>query len=239
MDNELIIKNNELIKYKNCEDLTSDFAYKVITIPNGVTKICKEAFRDAFDIRGIIIPSSVKIIESHAFSYCMGLEVVLINDGVEIIEEAAFDNCNSIKDLYIPQSIRRISNGAFMSCESLEQLVLPKGVLELQDYCFGFCNNLKQVYFSNTIEFIVSGSFMECGKPQILSESGTAAELFAEENKLEFIKISQTEIDEIHSSLYNTCKEKTAARVLYNEDDTFWASETFMELVKNYENAQL
>lgn len=239
MDNELIIKNNELIKYTNCNDLTYEFAYKIIKIPNGVTKICKEAFSNAGDIKGIVIPSSVKTIEENAFYFCLSLEVVLIEEGVEEIADRAFNCCQGLKELYIPTSVKTIRKSSFMGCESIEQLIIPTGVLELQDCCFGFCNGLKQVYLSNSAEFIVNGSLMACGEPQILGESGTAAELFANENGLEFIKISQAEIDEIHSSLYNTCKEKTAARVLYSEDDTFWASENFMKLVKNYENAQL
>ena len=237
MDNELIIKNNELAKYTNCDDMTWEFAYKIIKIPDGVTKICKEAFRGACDIKGVVIPSSVKTIEKHAFYHCLGLEVVLMEEGVETIAEGAFDSCHGLKELYIPRSIKTIRKASFMGCESIEQLIIPMGVFELQDYCFGFCNSLKQVYLSNSAEFIVKGSLMECGKPQILGEPGTAAELFADENGLEFIKISQTEIDEIHSSLYNTCKEKTAARVLYSEDDTFWATESYMKRVKAYEEA--
>lgn len=237
MDDELIIKNNELIKYTNCDDDTAEFAYKIIKIPEGITKICEDAFSGASDVRGVVIPSTVKTIAKHAFYNCLDLEVVLIKDGVETIEDVAFDNCSNLTSLYIPQSVTSIGKGAFMACEKLEQLIIPNGTFELQSYSFMFCSGLKRVYLSSSVEFIVSDAFADCNEPQFMSEEDTAAHWYAEENGLVFQEISQLEIDALHAALYETCKEKTSSRVLYDEFDACYADDDFMELVKKYAEA--
>lgn len=73
-----------------------------ITIPstyNGipVTAIAPDAFQDAVDLTGVIIPDSVKDIGSCAFIGCSNLVEITIGEGVKTIGEYAFAFCTSIK----------------------------------------------------------------------------------------------------------------------------------------------
>ena len=61
-----------------------------ITIPDGVTEIKENAFRDFTSLESVTIPSSVKKIGKHAFSGCKSLNSVTIPDGVTEIGGGAF-----------------------------------------------------------------------------------------------------------------------------------------------------
>lgn len=69
-----------------------------ITIPNSVISIGKYAFRHAFNgnetLSPVIIPTSVIIIEAHAFESCRA--TIIIPNSVIRIEEKAFDSCDRV-----------------------------------------------------------------------------------------------------------------------------------------------
>lgn len=70
-----------------------------------VTVIGKSAFRNNAMLKSIILPNSLKTIESSAFSGCESLTAIQIPSGVISIESDAFKDCNSMNELFFPQNI--------------------------------------------------------------------------------------------------------------------------------------
>ena len=88
-----------------------------------VIKIGSSAFSSCFDLRSVVLPASVKEIESRAFQYC-GIESVTLNDGLERIGSYAFSNTTNLKSIVIPGSVTYISGTAFQQTY-LEEIQLP------------------------------------------------------------------------------------------------------------------
>jgi len=91
------------------------------TIPNGVTEIGTSAFSGNNSITSIntdesdtfIIPSSVKVIGSGAFSSCSNLKTAQLPEGLEVIGGGAFSYCFNMESVTIPSTVTSIGYCAF------------------------------------------------------------------------------------------------------------------------------
>jgi len=103
------IHDNEvhIIAYKKKDEV---FMYNEIhCIPEYINKmpvrvIGKNAFAQS-NIRGIIIPGTVREIKSYAFERCLSLENVWVAEGVKIIKDGAFERCRSLRKVIIPENV--------------------------------------------------------------------------------------------------------------------------------------
>lgn len=77
-----------------------------------LTTIEYNTFSNCPNLKNIIIPKSVKSIDSCAFEGCKFLNNVTIDDGVEYIGLNAFVNCHSLKSISIPSSVKTIQDCA-------------------------------------------------------------------------------------------------------------------------------
>lgn len=89
---------------------------KSLTIPYGIENIKSWAFAACNNLKeNILIPSTVKNIESNAF-VSSGIEGIKLRYGLETIGDYAFANCTNLnEDLVIPSSVTNIANSAFSS----------------------------------------------------------------------------------------------------------------------------
>lgn len=76
-----------------------------IIIPEGVTRISANAFKQCTKITAISIPSTLKYIEYGAFVGCTDLEFLAIPKSVQTVEAEAFRNCKNL-NLKIPEKFR-------------------------------------------------------------------------------------------------------------------------------------
>ena len=70
------------------------------TIPDSVTTIGEEVFRDCDSLTSVTIPDSVTTIGNWAFEYCDSLTSVTIGNSVTTIGVWAFRDCNSLTSVY-------------------------------------------------------------------------------------------------------------------------------------------
>jgi len=152
-----------------------------VVIPNGVTKIGRNAFgsQDNRDniaqsrLVSIIIPDTVTAIGDSAFSNCVALTTVNIPNSVTFIGALAFSNCTRLETITIPNSVTSIGIGAF-SGSGLRTITWPASVTKIQggrviygwyEDFFGMfqnCRNLQTVIISNGVTEIGDGAFMGC-----------------------------------------------------------------------------
>lgn len=100
-----------------CKDLTS------ISIPNGVTNICKGAFTWS-GLTSVDIPNSVTRIGEFAFQSCKNIKSFTIPESVTVIDEVAFSGCDSLKTITILGKDTYIGDGAFASSPVLTDVYI-------------------------------------------------------------------------------------------------------------------
>jgi len=115
---------------------------KNIIIPDSVTYIGDNAFRQCLNLTSIIIPNSVTEIGDGAFSYCSALTSVTLPSGLKHFSRDLFYECKLLTDITIPAGLETIGASAFAGCRSLTSIHLPDSVTEIGDYAFDWCDNL-------------------------------------------------------------------------------------------------
>ena len=85
-------------------------------IPDGVTTIANDAFRDCSGLISITIPNSVTSIGNNAFTGCTGLSEIMIPNGVTSIGNNAFSGCTGLTEISIPNSMTSIGSNVFSGC---------------------------------------------------------------------------------------------------------------------------
>jgi hypothetical protein len=94
----------------------ANITFKSIKLPDSIKYIGKEAFRES-DIKELILPKNLEVIDNRAFQYANNLEGTLeIPDGVKYIGQYAFQS-NYLTSIIFPESLEIIEDGAFLYSE--------------------------------------------------------------------------------------------------------------------------
>ena len=119
-----------------------------VIIPDDVTSIEQQAFRECSSLTSIIIPDSVTDIGLSAFSCCSSLNDITIPNSVVSIGQLAFSNCSSLRSITIPDSVTSIGDSAFSNCSSLNDITIPNSVTSIGMNAFTSCHNLTAINVS-------------------------------------------------------------------------------------------
>ena len=134
----------------------------IVSIPNTVTTIDVQAFRNKRKLRNVNIPNTVTTIGGSAFYNCSGLTSVTIPNSVTTIGSSAFLSCSGLKSVTIGNSVASVGSYAFQSCRGLTSLIIPNSVTSIGDYAFYNCSGLTSVIIGNSITNIWSSAFSGC-----------------------------------------------------------------------------
>ena len=132
------------------------------TIPNSVTSIGDNAFRNCRSLKSVIIHNNVKSIEGGAFYHCGSLKYVTIPDSVTIIGSFTFSGCRELTSVTIGNSVTSIGNWAFGYCVGLESVVIPSSVESIGNLAFYGCTKLSSVEIPDSVTSIGNWAFYEC-----------------------------------------------------------------------------
>ena len=154
---------------------------KNVIIPDGVTEISRDVFKDNTTIESVTCPNSLRSIGESAFNGCTGLKKVTLNEGLESIgayafQKAGFGGKTSTQaieygTLTIPSTVYSIGAYAFSGCTYLEEVKFENGeTAEISYVCsttgwqnmFAECKSLKKATLPDRATQIPRGAFSEC-----------------------------------------------------------------------------
>ena len=153
-------------------------AIKTVVIPDSVTNIGSDAFKECNNLTSIEIPGSVTSIGDGAFSNCpitkatistlaishinkSNLKEVLITSG-ENIPDSAFSGCGSLTSITILDSVTSIGSAAFVNCSSLTSITIPDSVTSIGACAFGGCSSLTSITIPDSVTSIGIDAFTSC-----------------------------------------------------------------------------
>ena len=131
-------------------------------IPDSVTSIGEDVFRDCTSLTSVTIPGSVTSIGSSTFEDCDSLTSVTIGNGVTSIGDHAFYSCNSLTSITIPNSVTSIGGSAFGYCTSLTSVTIPDRVTSIGEDVFRDCTSLTSVTIGKCVTSIGDYAFSNC-----------------------------------------------------------------------------
>ena len=125
-----------------------------VEIPDSVTAIGDEAFRNNTSMVSVSIPDSVKSIGDSAFYGCTSLLGVVIPDSVEKVGRCAFQKCSKLASAYLPVNEKFTFMSAYMfeSCTSLKKIEIPDNVTSMEPDIFENCTELSEVILSKSLQ---------------------------------------------------------------------------------------
>ena len=137
-----------------------------LVIPNSVTTIDEEAFKNCPDLNGsLTLPNSLKTIGNSAFFICSNLKGNLtLPNSVTTIGGAAFRRCSGFTgELIIPNSVTTIGTGAFIDCSGFTNLKLSENLSVIPANAFFNCKNLSgELIIPASVKEIGNNAFQSC-----------------------------------------------------------------------------
>lgn len=117
-----------------------------IVIPDNISYIGANAFKDCNTITAVEIPKSCTYVGSNAFEQCLALESVSFGGNADI-RESAFDGCVRLESVRFKNSSAEAAVGkrAFRNCFALEYIDLPSKTRKLSEFAFGNCISLESI----------------------------------------------------------------------------------------------
>lgn len=146
------IQDGVLVKYTGSD--------REVVIPEGVTRIGEEAFKENWSLKKVVISEGVVDIGAAAFTYCNNLENVEFPASLENVGHNAFAYCGGLKKIVFPERMVSIGDYAFMRCD-LKNVEFPESLEHIGDRAFHDCN-LEKVVIPKRVNYVGAGSFVEC-----------------------------------------------------------------------------
>ena len=116
------------------EAFYANSAITEIHLPTGITLIGDSAFQNCTDLTELQLPTGITSIGANAFRSCTGLTEIVVPDSVETIGDKAFYDCSGLTSLRLSQGLKTLGTNVFLSCDSLTEIEIPAGVESVGNY---------------------------------------------------------------------------------------------------------
>lgn len=166
--------------------------YWIMTFEYKVTKVGELAFSRCLNLKSIILPNTIEIIENRAFESCLDLTSVIFGKGLSEIKDYAFNGCSNITNIIIPDKVISIGDNPFVGCLKLTEFrgkfasedgkfliadgkliayaigcsdsdcLIPDTVMTIEKSAFSQCDTLKYVNIPNSVISIGDNAFSSC-----------------------------------------------------------------------------
>ncbi len=119
------------------------------------------------DVKEVEIPETVTTIVENAFRDCKELTTVEIPQSVTAISADAFSGCTSLTEVSVPNQVTEIQSGAFSGCTALTEVNLGSSVTSIGENAFSGCSELKEVNVHSNVTAIGKNAFSDCALTDI------------------------------------------------------------------------
>lgn len=167
--------------FKSCDSLSA------VSFGSGIKEICDQAFHGCKSLTSVALNSGCKKIGVSAFEGCSKLNKVELPAGLEEISGTAFKDCTSLTDITIPKGVKIINTNTFVNCKSLKTVRINGNITKIDKNAFKNCSELTDIYIPSSCKKIEENAFDGCKKLRIHCEKGSAAENFAQSNKISVV----------------------------------------------------
>ncbi|MBQ8101132.1 MAG: leucine-rich repeat protein, partial [Paludibacteraceae bacterium] len=114
-----------------------------VIVPNSVKSIETSAFAGCINMTNIAIPNSVASIGSAVFSGCTSLPVI---DSIRYAGTYLIEAVDKTLSTYpIKEGTKWIGDEAFIQCDNLKSIIIPNSVTDVGEAAFRYCYNLEEV----------------------------------------------------------------------------------------------
>lgn len=189
--------------FKNCTYLTS------ITIPSSVEELGESVFSGS-GLTSISVPASVTKMGTYCFWGCANMTTVDFNATVEKLPEGTFSQAN-IDEITLSDAISEIGVGAFQFCYSLKKVNGGDYVAKIKDYAFNQCRALEEFKMPSELQSIGMQSFSNCAALKSLTLPATVTYI-AKSAFINDIALAAINVDEENQNY------KSVDGILYTKD---------------------
>ena len=125
------------------------------------------------DLESIILPPSIKRIESQGFFACSSLKSIVLPDEIDYIGEKAFEDCTALESITLSAKLKEIDAASFRNCNELKELVFPEGFEKIGARAIASCEKLKSITLPSTLTSIGNKAFEGCDELSKVVYAGT------------------------------------------------------------------
>ena len=156
---------------------------KDLLVPNDVTSIHENTFKNCDGLTSVIIPPSVTSISDLAFDNCSGLTSVIIGKGVASIGMDAFRGCIGLSSIIVEEDnqvydsrngcnaiIETATNTLIKGCHSS---LIPEGITSIGNYAFYGRTGLTSMTIPSSVTSIGNQSFANCENLAVVTCNAT------------------------------------------------------------------
>ena len=202
-------RHNALPVKQIMKDSFAESELQGIIVTEGIEGIGDYAFKDCWELKQAVFPSTLKEIGQSAFEGCYRLDIAELpphlgwvgmyafaDTNLKRINlpctvywtgEGVFSNCKQLEEIVISPNLTVISDKMFKGCESLAEVKLPDTVESIGVEAFEGCKSLKLIVIPESVKSIGTDAFRNVsGEFKLLCYRGSMAEKYAAENEIRF-----------------------------------------------------
>ncbi|WP_251617015.1 leucine-rich repeat protein [Pumilibacter muris] len=142
--------------FKNCTGIVS------VKIADSVTSIGRSAFEGCSALKNVTLPADLQTLNGSAFADCTALEEILLPETLTSLGGSAFDGCVALQTIDLPAGITRIESATFRDCSALTSVEMKGDITVIDQYAFSGCERLSEFSISATVTKIGDHAFENC-----------------------------------------------------------------------------
>lgn len=172
----------EAVTVINAETFKNATSLKTVELGSQVTYIGASAFEGAVALTDISLPDTVTDISTAAFKNA-GLVTANIGNGVVRINSEAFAGNKALKEIVLGEKLEKLGEGAFKGCVALAKINLPAKVNNIGKAVFDGCKALKKITISNdnaNYKVVAGAIYTQDGKNLVMIANNTLKALTIE-----------------------------------------------------------